>query len=295
MDNIYHIFTHKDLDGAGSLLTFNWSHPNSHVTYREVTNNEIDIVKDYVLRTCNPPNIKVFDMSLREEFLPELDYEYIHFIDHHERSLEHVKKFKNAKIDCEPMSSNTLHIRKLYKGSAPTFTDEQKKLILLIDDHDSGEYRFSESYDLNILFWTQFKNAFCYFCDFYKNGFRPFTPNQLEIIKRSKENAKMKAEQADCYGGNMVLRGELKYVVAAMTESFNNLVIDTLIAKYKPDIFFYINTRTEKVSMRQTKTDNPINLGAFAEEYCDGSGHMNAAGGKVTPLFLELTKKLKPI
>ena len=186
-------------------------------------------------------------------------------------------------------------MRKQYKNIAPEFTDAQKKLILFIDDHDSGEYKYPESYDLNILFWTQFKNAFCYFCEFYKNGFRPFTPNQLEIINRSKESAKTKAEMVECYGGKMIIKGELKFVVAAMTDSFNNIVIDMLIAKYKPDIFFYINTRTEKISMRQAKSENPINLGVFAEEYCEGSGHMNAAGGKVTPLFMELTKKLKPI
>jgi hypothetical protein len=38
---------------------------------------------------------------------------------------------------------------------------------------------------------------------------------------------------------------------------------------------------------------NPIDLSNFAEKYCDGSGHMYAAGGKVTPLFMEFTKKLK--
>jgi len=47
--------------------------------------------------------------------------------------------------------------------------------------------------------------------------------------------------------------------------------------------------------MRQKKSENSINLLSFAEKYCDGSGHMYAAGGRITPLFLELTKKLKPL
>ena len=89
--------------------------------------------------------------------------------------------------------------------------------------------------------------------------------------------------------------GNPKYVVAAITDNINNIVIDLLMNKYNPDILFYINTKTEKVSMRQKKADNAIDLSTFAEKYCDGSGHMYAAGGKVTPLFMELTKKLKPL
>jgi oligoribonuclease NrnB/cAMP/cGMP phosphodiesterase (DHH superfamily) len=291
----YQVFTHKDLDGAVSLLTFMWSKPDSQITYREITNLDIGIIKDYVKKTCNPPNILVMDVSLREEMLPELDYDYITFIDHHKRSEEHIKKFKQAKILHKETTSNAILVRKLFKDQAPEFTDAQKKLILLTDDHDCGENKFQESYDLNILFWTQFKNEFCYFCNFYKNGFKPFTDNQRKILKKAKEDAQMKLAHTQLFSGKLVLEGNVKNVMAAMSDSFNNIVIDSLIGKYQPDILFFINIKTEKVSMRQRKTENPIDLGAFSEKYCDGSGHVYAAGGKVTPLFMELTKKLKPL
>ena len=291
----YQVFTHKDLDGAVSLLTFLWSKPNDSITYREVTNNEIDIIKDFVKKTCNPPNILVFDLSLREEMLPELDYDYITFIDHHKRSEEYIEKFKQAKIIHKNTTSNTILIRKLFKDNAPEFTDEQKKLILLADDHDCNENKFKESYDLNILFWTQFKNEFCYFCNYYKNGFRPFTEHQKKIIKNAREMAKIRERETKCFSGNLIIDGKVQNVLAAMTENYNNIVIDMLMSKYRPDILFYINIKTEKVSMRQKKRDDSIDLSAFAEKYCDGNGHMFAAGGKVTPLFLELTKKLKPL
>jgi nanoRNase/pAp phosphatase (c-di-AMP/oligoRNAs hydrolase) len=291
----YQIFTHKDLDGAVSLLTFMWSKPDATITYREVTNIEIDIIKDYIKKTCNPPSVIVMDMALRQDFLPELDYDYITFIDHHKRSEKYIKEFKQANIIYKEISSNTLLVRKLLKDNAPEFTDAQKKLILLADDYDSNEIKFQEAYDLNILFWTQFRNEFCYFCNYYKNGFKPFTDKQKEIIKNAKEDAQIKFVQTNCYEGQIVIEGFPQKIIAAMTESFNNIVIDTLMKKYNPDILFYINTKTEKISMRQKKRENSIDLSAFAEKYCDGSGHVYAAGGKITPLFMELTKNLKPL
>jgi oligoribonuclease NrnB/cAMP/cGMP phosphodiesterase (DHH superfamily) len=293
--NTYQIFTHKDLDGAVSLLTFLWSKPDSTVTYREITNIEIDLIKDYVKKTCNPPQILIMDLAIREEMYPDLDYDFITFIDHHESSENHIKKFKNAKVVYSKTSSNSLFVRKLFKDKAPEFTDAQKKLILLADDHDSAENKFKESYDLNILFWTQFRNEFCYFCEYYKNGFKPFTENQIKFIEKAKYEAKIKEENTPCFKGKLVIDGKVKDVLAATTESFNNIVLDTLMDKYDPDILFYINTKTEKVSLRQKKSEDPINLLSFAQNYCDGNGHMYAAGGKITPLFMELTKKLKPL
>jgi hypothetical protein len=291
----WQIFTHKDLDGAVSLLTFLWSFPNETVSYREITNIQIDLIKDYVNKTCNPPNILIMDLALRPEFIPDLDYSFITYIDHHKRSEVYIKDFKQARIIHKEISSNTLLVRKILKEEAPEFTEAQKRLILLADDHDCGDNKFQDSYDLNILFWTQFRNAFCYFCNYYKDGFKPFTDDQKRIIKKAKQDAEIRLNQTQCFSGNIIMGGNPKYVVAAITDNTNNIVIDMLVAKYKPDILFYINTKTEKVSMRQKKADNAIDLSAFAEKYCDGSGHMYAAGGKVTPLFMELTKKLKPL
>lgn len=293
MNDQYQIFTHKDLDGAVSLLTFLWSFPKAQVTYREITNLELNIPKEFIKRTCNLPKIMIMDLALRPEMLPELDHEMITFIDHHKRSEKYIKEFKNAKIFHEEIGSNTFLVRKLYKEYAPDFTEEQKKLILYADDHDSGQKKFKKSYDLNILFWTQFKNEFCYFCNYYRDGFVEFDQMQMNIIARSKKEAVLRFKDTRMFGGKVIIEGEVKNVVAAMTESFNNIVIDMIMAKYNPDILFYINTKTERISMRQVISKNPIDLSNFAEKYCDGSGHMYAAGGKITPLFMEFTKKLK--
>jgi hypothetical protein len=291
--DIYHVFTHKDLDGAVSLLTFLWSKPEASVSYTDITNLQIDIVKDYVKRTCNPPNILIFDIALREDMLPDLDDKNITFIDHHKRSEEHIEKFKNSRIIYKEYTSNTLLIRSLFKDKTPPLSEEQKKLILYADDFDSGEFAFSESYDLNILFWTQFKNEFCYFCKYYRDGFRPFTKQQLELIEDAKKVADKLTNNAKCFHGNIIIEGKVKKITAALTEIYNNIVIDMLSSKYSSDILFYINTKTQKVSMRQKKNSDPIDLSLFAKKYCDGNGNQYNAGGKITPLFMEFIKNLK--
>jgi hypothetical protein len=293
-NKVYQVFTNKDLDGAVSLLTFLWSHPNDTITYQEVSNLDVKPIKEYVNKTINPPKTLLLNLYLRENFLTDIDQENIVIIDHHIDSEKYVDKFKKAKIIYSKYDSGSLFIRKLFQDLVE-LTIEQKKLILLADDFESRNYQFKESYDLNILFWTEFKNDFSRFIDAYKNGFKPFAKHQIEIIENAKKDAEKKFLETKCYSGQILIEGQPKKVLAAMTNKFNSIVIDKLIKKHQPDLLFYINTQTETVSIRQTKKSDIINLPNFVEKYCDGNGQMFAAGGKITPLFMELTKKLNPI
>jgi oligoribonuclease NrnB/cAMP/cGMP phosphodiesterase (DHH superfamily) len=294
---MHQIFTHNDLDGAVSLLTFLWSHPNDAITFNNINNLQTDEIKSFISRTINipPPNIYVFDLSLRESFVSDLDKEYITFIDHHKSSENFVNRFKKAKIIYSETSSNSLLIRKHFADKAPSLSNEQKKLILLTDDYDSFKLQFEESYDLNILFWAEYKNNFVKFIHDYKQGFKPFSEDQKNRIKNVKILASREAESCPKFFGSLEIKGIKKDTMGVLTNSLNNLVMDSLMRKYDPDLFFFINSKTQKVSLRQRKDKNPIDLNKFAEKFCEGAGHTYAAGGKITPLFMELTKNLKPL
>ncbi len=294
-NKVYQVFTHKDLDGAISLLTFLWSHPNDTITYQEVSNLDLKPIKEYVNKTINPPKIVLLNFYLRDEFILDLDQECLVIVDHHIDSKKYVDKFKKSKILYSNYDSGSMFIRKLFQKNID-LTTEQKKLILLADDFESKKYQFKESYDLNILFWTEYKNDFSRFINSYKNGFKPFTKSQIETIENIKKDADKKLLETKCYVGEILIEGQIKKVLAGITTKFNSIVIDKLIKKHNPDLLFYINTQTEYISLRQSnKSSNPINLQKFAEKYCDGNGHTFIAGGKITPLFMELTKKLNPI
>jgi hypothetical protein len=291
----YHIFTHKDLDGAVSLLTFLWSRPDASISYSEITNQEIQKIKDHINRTINPQNIIILDLALREEFLPDLDKDFITIIDHHERSLDLIAKFKNTKILHKPFTSNCLLIRKIFQDKFPNLTEKQKKLILYADDYDSFTLNYKESYDLNIIFWNQFRNNFSNFIEFYKNGFVPFDEKQLKIIDYVKRKTKVDAENLTCFGGILNIEGKNINTIAVSNEKTDILVLDFLMKKYNPDLFMYINTKTEKITYRKNKNQIEFDLQKFAETYSSGAGNKFSAVGKITPLFLELTKNLNPL
>jgi len=235
------------------------------------------------------------DLAIRKNFLPDFDQLNITIIDHHNNSELLLSQFKNAKILCKPYSSNCLLVRKLFAENAPTFSDAQKKLILLADDYDSFQLKYNESSDLNILFWAEYKNDFAKFINDFTKGFVDFTPHQKQIIQNIKKQIAAEIENLPKFGGFLDLKDSKKYVMGVLANNSNTLAMDFLIKKYDPELLFYINSKTEKVSIRQKTTNNPIDLPRFAEKFCDGAGHTFAAGGKITPLFMELTNNLKPL
>ncbi len=291
----YHIFTHKDLDGAVSLLTFIWSHPDSIISYEEITNLELNKIKDFIKKTINPPNILILDLSIREEFINDLDHSFVSIIDHHERSIPLANKFKKAKVFFKNLTSNSLLVRKLYQNSSPELTENQKKLILYADDYDCLRLKYEQSFDLNIIFWNEFKNDFSNFIKKYKNGFFDFEEKQKRIISEIKQKIKKEVNNLKIFKGEIKINSEYKKALAISIENSNPLLVDYLIYKYDYELFIIINTKNEKVKIRQKITDTPIDLKNFCEKYCDGNATTFLGVGKLTPLFLELTKNFTPL
>ena len=243
-NDTYHVFTHKDLDGAVSLLTFIWSHPDTSIFFNELTNLETSKIKDFVNKTINCKNIYVFDLALREEFLPTLDTSCVTFVDHHERSIPHIQSFKNAKILHKVYSSNSLLIKKLFVDfNKIELSDKQKKLIVLTDDFDSEKCEFEESLDLNILFWTKYKNNFSGFIEFFKNGYVKPTQEEQKHINFEKLNAKKQSENLQKYIGTLNIKGVSKNVIGIQMNSSNYLVKRNILKNNDADLYFFINPK----------------------------------------------------
>ena len=290
------VFTHRDLDGAVSLLTLMWALPDCHIRFDSVNNLEIESIKTKIQSVNKPCKTFILDLALREEFLPDLDLEHITFIDHHETSTSFIPRFKNAKILHKELSSNALFMAQIFKSEkfAPR-TDKQKMLIALADDFDCYRLQIPESYDLNLLFWSEYKNNFTKFIKDYYEGFKPFTDQQKRAINFLKQEAITEANKFKLFEGDVTFGSKRKRVIAAMAEKFTSGAMDVIIQRLNPDIFFFINIKTEKVCIRQNTKEDEIDVGKFAEKICDGGGHRHAGGGKITPLFMEVTKNLKPL
>jgi len=296
MSNCYHAYTHNDLDGAVSLLTLLWALPEDTITYDSVNNLQIDHIKKSLEKVNKPCQTFVLDLSLREEFLPELDKSYITFIDHHDTSIDFIPRFLKAKIIQKNISSNALLMAQIFKGDKfPTRTNDQKMLIALADDYDCYRLEIPESYDLNILFWSEYRNNFTKFIKDYFNGFRGFSNGQKRAINFIKKEGEEIANKLPLFEGYINFGTKKKKTLAIMAENFSSVSNDILMQRHRPDVFFFINSKTEKVSIRQYTKEDPINVGVFAEKICEGGGHLHAGGGIITPLFMEVTKNLQPV
>jgi len=294
--NCINAYTHNDLDGAVSLLALMWALPGSCITYQAINNMEMDKLKNGVQSVNNPSKTFILDLALREEFLPETDLDHVTFIDHHETSLNFIPRFKKAKIIHKEITSNALLMAQIFKGDKfPIRTDAQKTLIALADDYDCYRLNIPESYDLNLLFWSEYKNNFSKFIKDYYDGFKPFTNAQKKHIAFLKQSAREDASKLPVYEGYVNFGSKKKKVIAAMGEKFTSGLLDVIAQTYKPDILFFINSKSEKICIRQHTFEDPIDVGNFAEKICEGGGHRHAGGGKITPLFMEVTKNLSPL
>lgn len=291
----YQVFINKSLDGAVSLLTFLWSKPKSIISFKEIGSSELIVAKDQLKHTLNTPDVYFLGLALNNNFLPELDEPYITIIDHHKGSDKHINNFKNCKTLCKEYSSSSLLVRKLYSETSPELTEKQKKLILLADDYESFKFDFKESFDLNLWFWSQYKNNFAKFIKDYKEGFTPFTENQKNQIDQIKTQLVNESKKLQKFAGFLEIKGDKKHTLGVLSDNFNGLIFNSIIQNSQYDLYFFINPKTEKVVIKQKRSNNLIDISKFAEKFCEGYGYSYTAGGKLTPLFMELTKNLKPL
>jgi hypothetical protein len=293
-NKLYKVFTHGDLDGAVSLLCFLWKRPDAVIEYEELFNNTIEErLLVYNEKTINKPTTLVMDFSLRESFLNSDSSEFV-FIDHHKNSEKFFDKFKNAKVVFKETTSNTALMYNTFLKENNNLTKEQKYLIALANDFDCYELKFKDSYDLNILFWSEYRGNFSKFIKDYSSGFKPFTDSQRRLIENEKYLGCKLAESYQKFSGELKIKGENYKTIAVIGEKYNLLAIDCVINKYDPDIFFFINIKSEKVNMRKKPTIKDFEIGSFAEKVCEGGGNSNSAGGTLTPVFMEMMKNLKP-
>ena len=289
------LFTHYDLDGAISLMILFWIYGEDKFNWQSVSNaNASNKISTFLQKNPETPTI-LLDLSLREEFLPFLNRKNVKVFDHHASSKKHIKDFDKIQLIYNEDTSNSLHLYKNIKKCKEKLTSNQKALIRLTDDFDSYTLKYEESYDLNIIFWHWYQNRFEDFIKDYQKGFFGFSSEQKNAIKFIKQRASEVADKLPLYEGNITYKGNSYQVLSTFSEKFSPLVIDYITKKYKPELFFFVNTTTSKVNLRQIKNQSNFDISDFAENICDGGGHHDSAGGSLTESFLELLKSLKQV
>lgn len=289
----YHVFTHNDLDGAVSLLLFMWANPDCIITSQVFPKNKIvDAAQTYFDSVVNPPSVYFLDFNIKEDFL-QFDKSNVTFIDHHNNDDIVISQFKNARIFNEKKTSNSLFFHEKFKHLFVNLSLQQKLMVLYANDYDSGKNGYSESYDLNLILWSDYRKDFSGFINYYKEGFKPFTDAQKNKVAAIKQYANEEFKKIEFFDGQLKIQNKIKKVQGGCVSKIDYLILDHIMNTSKEiDILFLIDLKEKTVAFRQKYSDDEINLAEFAEKYCNGGGNNHSARGKLTELFMEITKNL---
>ena len=295
--NIF-VFTDCDLDGAGSYLMFKWF-INDNIPYKITRVNDFKSIFEswYAQNHDKYDMIYILDLDVSQECLELVDKKNITIIDHHKTHVENKHKYKNASTVIQEQSSCTKFLYSIFsKKYKKQLTDEQKLMVLYIDDYDCYELKFPQSYNLNIIYWNYQGDRLEKFIKDFGKGFSGFTDYQKNIILYNQNKLKSIKNKLDVHVANNISIGKNKYkMVSVFADSYVNEVADHIIKNYKADIGFVINLKSKKVSLRKSNSCE-LDLGKFAIKLFDaGGGHEYAAGGLLNEKFMQFSKLFSPI
>ena len=294
------VFTDCDLDGLGSMVVFEWftglkvdhqicSQSNFRKTFTKwaVRNRPETFDKIFVM-----------DLDVSQTNLDLVDHRNFIVIDHHDTHVANSDKYQNAKTilkDCTSCCKLMYQIMKI-KYPDVTLTNDQKKLILLVDDYDSYELKLKESYDLNIVVWNYVGDRAGQFKKDFGNGFKGFSKENKNMIHINNKRVDRIISELEVYKGELPISGKKYSVCATVADKSLNEVAHYVIKQYNCDICMVLNLRTKRVSFRKNKEKIPdLDLGKLAQNIAEGGGHIHSSGGQITDNVLTITKLLTPV
>ena len=297
-----HIFTDCDLDGATSLLAFQWLFEPKSLTHTIVRVNDfretfLEWQKTHSLDKYE--KVFILDLDVSQDSVDIVDHEKIVIIDHHDTHVTNKDKYKKATTIIEQYSSCAKLVFNTFKKSNE-LTNYQQLLILLADDYDCYKLELKESYDLNIVFWSYQGDRFQKFAKDFGNGFFGFNKFQNNIINFHKRKLQRLKDSIEVHGATIPIKNTPTKFVSTFADSCINEIAEHIIVKHSADVGMVVNLRSKKVSIRKSKKCT-VHVGELCQKLLGGGGHEYAGGGvfsdKDVPneKFLGFTKLFSPI
>lgn len=294
----FHVFTDCDLDGAGAYFVLkNTTNNNYTYTVARVVDAGAKIGAWFANNDADKYDmiyIMDLDISQHDDLMSIVDRSNVTIIDHHASHIARADKYKHANINIQKETSTTKMVYKQFNG-ADKLTNQQKLLVLMVDDYDSYKFKIPNSYELNIVFWSYQGDRVEKFLSDFETGFVNFKQTHKNIIEFYIKKLKNIITSLDVHIASISIQGKLRKLVAVFATSCINDIATHIIQNYKCDVGFVVNLSSNKVSLRRAKTCD-VNLSVLAEKLFDvGGGHEDAAGGVICDKFMTFTKIFKPM
>jgi nanoRNase/pAp phosphatase (c-di-AMP/oligoRNAs hydrolase) len=297
-----HVFTDCDLDGAASLLAFNWLVNDSNTTY---TITRVTDFRRTFLEWLKSNNIEdyekifIIDLDVSQDSVDIVDRENIIIVDHHDTHVENISKYKNATIVIQKETSCAKLLYNTFKKSTELTTNQQF-IIAMADDYDSYELKIPQSYDMNIVFWNYQGDRFAKFKADFGRGFTGFGRYHKNIIMLHKKKLEKLKNNIQIFEADIPVSKVQTKFISTFADSCINEIAEFIINKYSADVGVVVNLKSKKASFRKSKACK-VNLGQLTKTLFKGGGHEYAAGasiqnedGSSNNNFLSFSKMFNP-
>jgi len=293
-----HVFTDCDLDGAGSyhILTriFNKKIPFTVARVNDIPAKITSWLANHDIADYERIYILDLDLSQYPDIQKLVDRTNVTVVDHHKQHIDQRNDYKYAETI---ITSETSTCKLIYKHSdgKNILTDEEKLLVLMVDDYDAYKFNIPNSYELNIIFWSYQGNRVDRFQEDFPGGFTGFTSQQTNIIQFYKKRLENIKSSLQVHRADIPIKGTTYRMVSVFADAYINDIADHIIQNYKCDIGFVVNLKSNKVSLRRSK-ECTIDLSWLANTLFDeGGGHEAASGGIICESFLTFSQLFKPM
>lgn len=294
MKNI--VFTDADLDGSMSYLLLKWT-VTQKLPYRVTTVTKFKDDFNAWLKKNNPEDynkIIILDLDVSQS-QDIIDLPNVVIVDHHKTHVPNKDGYKHAKAVVQEYPSCAKLLYKLYKNKLDqVMNDDQKKLLLLVDDYDSWAHKYPHSKKLNYLFWNYQGDRLEKFLKDFQSGFKGFNEQQTRTIDFYETKLQKTVDNLAYHQAIVSIQGKKRTCISTFASTLISDIGNYLVDDMSADIGFVINPETNRVSLRKNKTCT-VDVGKLAQVLVDGGGHEAAAGGVCTEKFLEFSKLFKPI
>jgi len=293
MDNkpLIVIFTSPHIDGITSFLIYRWVSGNRLTNHKHVVLKVKEDMSHYESLIERADSIYCFDVFLREG-LELLNNEKVTFFDTHEISNFYKPQYDKAKCVIRPNRGSCSNLVLELFGKITEFTASQSVLAKLVDEIANYTFKHEISYDLHLLYNHYYKWDYAWYLRDFKDGYNGLSKGQADNIVKIKRQLQEKLKQTQLFIGKIEFEGIHYNCVSTVQDHLDIGVLDLITKSNTFDIIFWVNIKTNKVSIRKSRNDVVANLhlGKFAKFICDGDGHEYAAGGNITDTFLEYSK-----
>lgn len=290
------VIVNNDLDGAGCFVLYTWVAESKPVLYEVTQKTAEEKIRQFFDKNSFSDFSKITILGVDVSGLEGvIDSGNVFIITAHKAFLEKEHDFKLAKVIAKEDGSSTRLTFSLFKkGFKYKPTEQQKLLVVMIDDAVSRNFALQQSKDLETLFWN--KSSYSRVLDFHEKynkgffGFDKYQKNQLVFLNKKCDNV---IRNLQLFTTKLPIKDKIYNFFATFADCCFTEISDELFENYNADVIAIVNTEANRVYFRRSKVCE-MKLDKLAKKLCNGDGYKYAASGEITEKFLNFTKLLKP-